>query len=427
MANSQNYYEILQVSQNATLQEIKIAFRRLARQYHPDLHPNQPTATEQFKKLYQAYEVLNDPQQRQKYDQEINLQFVQNDLEETNHFNQQDFYHRGIRKTQNKEYESAIEDYNKVIQNNPNFWEVYLKRAEAYYQLFKDNSVLEDCQTVLRLNPNSSQAYYFLGLSRQRLGYTQSAIDAYNKAIKIDNKMPQFYQKRGYAYEELANYSQAINNFKMAISLYRKNREAQNISVIKQKIYDLTQKKQNSKLQWLTNIIDNTFGLFLKFILASWLILKHPQEGLLLAFMSLDKIQALLIGIIYGLIAVWLWTISHKLLLFYEIILGLLPFISISLSSGLGRRLTKSYGYLVGDIFLGGFASLLISLIFYVNLSNNNLPEAILLSLTFILLFYLGYSLKNGYTQISNISSKLNVLFVTCVLSLIIYFLIVWL
>lgn len=425
MANPQNYYEILQVSQDATLQEIKIAFRRLARQYHPDLHPNQPTATEQFKKICQAYEVLSDPQLRQQYNQEINLKFAQSNSGETSHFSQQDFYHSGIRKTQDQDFESAIEDYNQVLLNNPTFWQVYLKRAEAYYQLFKDSSVLEDCQTILKIKPNSEQAYYYLGLSRQRLGYTQSAIDAYTKAIQLKTNIPQFYQHRGLAYEEIENYSQAINDFRIAIRLFQENREFNQIPTFQRKINSLSKKNKKSKEQWIKNIFDSTFGIFLKFLLASWLIVKHPQEGLLLAFMSLSKIQAFFIGIFYGLIAVWIWNLIFILPSFDKLILGFFPFIIISFSSGIGRHLTKSYGYLAGDIFLGGFTSLLISIVFYMNLSRIQLPETVLLILTFILISYIGYSLKNGYTQISNLPSKLAVFLAITVLSSMVYSLIV--
>jgi curved DNA-binding protein CbpA len=426
MANPQNYYEILQVSQDATLQEIKIAFRRLARQYHPDLHPNQPTATEQFKKICQAYEILSDSQLRQQYNQEINIQFAQSNSEETNHFSQQDFYHRGNHKTQDKDFESAIADYNQAIENNPDFWQVYLKRAEAYYQLFKDSSVLEDCQTILRIKPNSEQAYYYLGLSRQRLGYTQSAIDAYSKAIQLEPNPPQFYQHRGLAYEEIENYSQAINDFRIAIRLFQRNREFNQIPTFQRKINNLSKKNKISQEQWIKNIFDSTFGIFLKFILASWLIVKHHKEGLLLAFMSLSKIQALLIGLFYGLIAVWIWNLILILPLFTKFILGLFPFILISFSSAMGRRLTRSYGYLAGDIFLGGFTSLLISIVFYLNLSRIQLPEIVLLILTFILISYIGYSLKNGYTQISNLPAKLAVFLAISVLSSMVYSLIVW-
>ncbi|HEU4835851.1 MAG TPA: molecular chaperone DnaJ [Pyrinomonadaceae bacterium] len=63
-----DYYEVLAVSRTATDQEIKSAYRRLAVKYHPDKNPNDATAEEMFKEAAEAYSVLSDPQQRQRYD-----------------------------------------------------------------------------------------------------------------------------------------------------------------------------------------------------------------------------------------------------------------------------------------------------------------------------------------------------------------------
>ena len=65
---AKNYYEILGVSKTASDDELKSAFRKLARQYHPDLHPGDEAAANKFKEINEAYETLSDPQKRSEYD-----------------------------------------------------------------------------------------------------------------------------------------------------------------------------------------------------------------------------------------------------------------------------------------------------------------------------------------------------------------------
>src|SRR2546421_4756666 len=65
----QDYYELLGVPRKASAKDIRSAFRKLARKYHPDLNPGDKSAEEKFKQLQEAYDVLSDSKKRQMYDQ----------------------------------------------------------------------------------------------------------------------------------------------------------------------------------------------------------------------------------------------------------------------------------------------------------------------------------------------------------------------
>src|SRR5258706_4236244 len=65
----QDYYELLGVPRKAGAKDIRAAFRKMARKYHPDLNPGDKSAEEKFKQLQEAYDVLSDSKKRQMYDQ----------------------------------------------------------------------------------------------------------------------------------------------------------------------------------------------------------------------------------------------------------------------------------------------------------------------------------------------------------------------
>ena len=65
----QDYYKVLGIQRNSNITDIKKAYRKLARKYHPDVNPGDKAAEDKFKEAAEAYEVLRDPEKRGLYDQ----------------------------------------------------------------------------------------------------------------------------------------------------------------------------------------------------------------------------------------------------------------------------------------------------------------------------------------------------------------------
>ena len=82
----ENYYDLLQIDVNATNEELKKAYRKLAKKYHPDVNINNKDAQELFKKINNAYEVLSNDVTRKKYDEELKFNFSNNENFKQNYY-----------------------------------------------------------------------------------------------------------------------------------------------------------------------------------------------------------------------------------------------------------------------------------------------------------------------------------------------------
>ncbi len=217
--SSGDYYRRLHLSPEASRQDIKAAFRRLARLHHPEVQPNHPNALQQFKALREAYEVLVDRVRRERYDQ--CQQGDGDDQALTHPQRSEDFYLRGVRYLLSRRYRAALGDYSQAIELDDQFAEAYLRRAEVRYLLEDDSGVLADCSRAIALNSTEARTYFYQGMARYRLDYVQSAIAAFTDAITCDPEDAQYYYRRGLAYQDLRQIDEAAVDLRRAAQLYR--------------------------------------------------------------------------------------------------------------------------------------------------------------------------------------------------------------
>ncbi|MEM8720455.1 MAG: DnaJ domain-containing protein [Cyanobacteria bacterium P01_G01_bin.39] len=403
---SENYYLILGVSQNASVKEIKLAFRKLARLYHPDLNPNDPVSAEKFKQVSQAYDVLSDKNKRRRYDRHIPAESSTSSSSSTTPnatpISALDFYNRGLQHTQAKKYRTAIEDYSKAIEINPKFVDAYLKRCEMRYKLGDNQGVLSDCYEVFSIDPTVAKAYYYQGRARYSLSYIQQATESYSLAIANDPNYSQAYYYRGIAYKELQSMSNAINDLSKAAELFRsqKNFEA----------YRRTQNIVNESTGHKIPGYKSNLGY--SFLETLGLSFFNPGGGLLPAFSRLDDKQLMQVGSIYGVFSALCFVCSYymvgltsqELAIWQLFLIGMIPFISMVITGSIMRSLWHYRGKFEVDIFIAGvavapfaFSAILIG---FVSLS----AVPLIIPLLLLGCSYGVLTLQAGYVQLLNLT-----------------------
>lgn len=355
--SSPDYYERLQVARDATQADIKRAFRRLARQHHPDLNPHNPEAAIAFRQICEAYEVLGDPIQRRRYDHPDQA-FAAPGASAATATNPYKFYRQGIQSLTARRYAEALNHFSRAIRLNPKFEKAYLKRIQVRYVLADDRGVLEDCQRVLQLNPQLVSAFYYRGLARDRLGYTQSAIESYTDAIALDAKHAQAHYHRGLAHRDLGELEQAIADFQQAAALFEAQEDRSG--------YELAQKalRKASPIRSLGKTL--VTGLSTLRLAAGLIpsLLMNPAGALLPAYARFKPGQAAAVGLFFAAIAMLIAQTGVSLgqpnfLISRESILGmgLMIFVSLAATSAIARLIFQR-GSWTGDLFLAGAALL---------------------------------------------------------------------
>jgi curved DNA-binding protein CbpA len=232
------WYDILSIPTNASDSAIKNAFKKLAKQYHPDKNPGSIWHEEQFKKINQAYQILSDPKKKKQYD--LTLYYQQNPTTQTQAPTS------NTAKTSTKAYQpsntppykesSPLKIYSFVaaffivigigsyfLNKTMNRYsaEEAVKKAEAMERMNRPKQAFLLYTDALQFDDTYAIAY------EKRAGTRISAIKDYNGAIydytnaivHSEKENPTLYFKRGIAYIVLEDYSKGCNDMNKAASL----------------------------------------------------------------------------------------------------------------------------------------------------------------------------------------------------------------
>jgi tetratricopeptide (TPR) repeat protein len=161
--------------------------------------------------------------------------------------------------TKLKEYEKAISDFDKVIEGGVDLPISYYWRGRLKYELLQYESAIEDFNKTINLNSNNNEAYLYRGNTKVKLLQYESAIDDYNQAIIIDNKFSLSYYHRGILNRKLHQYKDALKDFNKVLKIDPNHKKA--IEYRKMTLKNLKKKpkkivENQGTLLWVTPKLD---------------------------------------------------------------------------------------------------------------------------------------------------------------------------
>ncbi|MCC7430060.1 tetratricopeptide repeat protein, partial [bacterium] len=115
--------------------------------------------------------------------------------------------------------EKALEDYNKIIEIEPETTEFYQRRAEFYQKIGNNEKALEDYNKIIEIEPEMAEHYQRRAEFYQKIGNIEKALEDYNKTIEIEPETTVYYQRRAEFYQKIGNIEKALEDYNKEIEL----------------------------------------------------------------------------------------------------------------------------------------------------------------------------------------------------------------
>ncbi|WP_299490084.1 J domain-containing protein [Acaryochloris sp. IP29b_bin.137] len=405
MADLQPYFQLLRVSAEVTPAELKAAFRRRARECHPDLHPDNPNAEAEFQQLSEAYDIIS----KALYPAHQAAPFIYADGSDSQS-PAQALYTRATQKAAERDYEGAIKDYTRAIEYDPKFVDAYLRRCQIWFVQGEDENVLADCNEILKLDDTVAQAYYYQGRARFQLGSAPSAIASYSQAIALDENYAQAWLHRGRARREMNADKLAREDLTHAAALFEAQGEPDEVHRVQMILQEMGRRpftKPKVKPSEHRGLVQDIFSTIPQFF---W----NPSGGLLPTFARLSARRATEVGVGYAGLSIIGFVLAANLFpgafsavsWAERLMLSAVPFVSLVFLNQLARSLTRTRGSWASDIFISGATLLPLSLLIFLS----ELVAQFGAAAVWIASFYLGCDailiLYVGCTQINNLSEQ---------------------
>lgn len=419
---SPTYYSILDVSPTADRAEIRRAYLRLARKYHPDVNPGDRVALERLKQINEAYEVLSVPESRSQYDQSIGLSTPSNAAYQPA-YTAAGWYQRGLQLSLRKRYQEAIECYDRALAINLEFVKAYNQRGFSYYKLGKSVEALADYNQALTIDNQHATSYYYRGLTRFQLGYSQGAIADFDRAIAIDPDHGQAYYHRAISHRDLKEYHAARKDFIGAEQVFLQQNNTLAAAEARMAYRRLGVVNSNSLIRNIGWLPIDIATVLLKLI-------TNPQQCMAICYGRLPSQRAIALTIFLVLGFGWIWfhTVNSlwsnlavlgviegknvaRASATLAILTGLIPFIALMLTNVLSQQFAKQRIDWSASHFLAGVGLLPLYGIF---LAMGNAPLSVFQVSGLVCVGYLFLLLYGGYRYGLRCNHAIAITFATC-------------